>query len=45
MFFKLFENFIVEKGNFEDLFVKVQDYVVDKVKFCELDKFVICDGF
>ena len=44
MSFKLPENFTVEKGNFEDLPVKVQDYVADKVKLCEPDKLVICDG-
>lgn len=41
---KLPAGFPVIYGNFEDLPVKVQDYVADKVKLCTPDDLHICDG-
>lgn len=41
---KLPAGFAVINGNFEDLPVKVQDYVADKVKLCTPDNLHICDG-
>ena len=41
---KLPENFPVIYGKFEDLPVKVQDYVADKVKLCQPANLHICDG-
>ena len=32
------------KGKFEELPVKVQDFVADKVKLCNPDDLYICDG-
>lgn len=41
---KLPPNIPVVNGKFEDLPVKVQDFVADKVKLCKPDKLHICDG-
>lgn len=41
---KLPAAFPVIKGKFEDLPVKVQDYVADKVKLCTPANLHICDG-
>lgn len=41
---KLPPNFPVIKGNFEELPVKVQDFVAGKVKLCNPDDLYICDG-
>ena len=41
---KLPADFPVIHGNFEDLPVKVQDYVADKIKLCTPDDLHICDG-
>lgn len=41
---KLPANCPVIYGKFEDLSVKVQDYVADKVKLCTPDNVHICDG-
>ena len=41
---KLPADFSVKKGKFEDLPVKVQDFVADKIKLCTPDNLHICDG-
>ena len=41
---KLPPNFPVIYGNFEDLPVKVQDFVADKIHLCQPDNLHVCDG-